>query len=246
MIIRMRKDYTKRPGHKPPKGYNPDKYERPAVACDVAIITFKDDRLHLLLIERRHDPYQGYWALPGGFVDMDESLEAAAGREVEEETGISRISLIPLGTFGDPERDPRTRVISAVYMALVRAHRVKPVAGDDAKEVAWFPLRRLPELAFDHDRIVAVAKERLRELALVSTRLFDLLPREFSKDRFQKLCSEVMGRRYDHDAFSESMRRIPGFVSVKSPGGRERLYRASRKDFQMGDFMFLLMGEQGR
>lgn len=238
----MKKDYTKRPGHIAPKGYDPAKYERPAVACDVAIIAFKDEGLSVLLIERKHDPYQGYWALPGGFVDIDESLEAAAAREVEEETGICGISLIPLGTFGDPERDPRSRVISAVYMALVRADRVKPMAGDDAKEVAWFELRQLPELAFDHDRIIKTAIERLSELALLTTRVFDLLPEEFSRGEFLRLCCEVVNRHYDQDAFYEAMNTIPGFVPAETPAGEEQRYSAKKAEFQVGDFMFLLMG----
>ena len=239
------KDDSKRPGHRAPAGYDASKYQRPAVAADIVIISFRQDRLEALLIERRHDPYQGCWALPGGFVDIDESLEAAALREVEEETGVSGLSLVPLGAYGDPGRDPRTRVISAAFLALVRADAIKPRAGDDAKEVAWFPLADLPELAFDHHQIVADARERLRELAVMTPRLLDLLPQVFAAQDFLKLCRELMGREFDEKVFAAAISHTPGFIP-ETANHADRLYRFDRAQYHMGDFMFLLLGERGR
>lgn len=138
-------------------------YPRPAVTVDVVIVT-REPRPRVLLIRRKHEPFTGHWAIPGGFVDMDEPLEDAARRELHEETGVRTRKLEQLGTFGDPERDPRGRTISVVYLAQVDAERIHPEANDDAAEVGWFLLSRPPaELAFDHAQILAAARARLRE-----------------------------------------------------------------------------------
>jgi 8-oxo-dGTP diphosphatase len=115
------------------------------------------------LIRRKHDPFAGSWAIPGGFVDMDEALDAAARRELLEETGVRARGLIQFGTFGDPGRDPRGRVISIAYLAIVDPKRLRPVAADDAADVAWFSLVRPPKLAFDHKDILACARDYLKK-----------------------------------------------------------------------------------
>jgi 8-oxo-dGTP diphosphatase len=135
-------------------------YPRPAVTVDVVIVT-RERRPRVLLVRRKHEPFAGMWAIPGGFVDMDEPLEAAARRELREETGVEAGRLEQLHTFGDPGRDPRGRTISVVYLARVDADRVRPEAADDAAEVGWHPLSRLPPLAFDHQQILACARRRL-------------------------------------------------------------------------------------
>jgi 8-oxo-dGTP diphosphatase len=135
-------------------------YPRPAVTVDVVILT-RERESRVLLIRRKHDPFAGLWAIPGGFVDMDETLEAAARRELQEETGVQTDALEQLHTFGDPGRDPRGRTISVVYLARMDPRRVKPIAADDAAEVGWHRLRQLPPLAFDHARILACARQRL-------------------------------------------------------------------------------------
>lgn len=137
-------------------------YPRPAVTVDIAIVT-RDDKPQVLLIRRKHGPFADCWALPGGFVDMDESLEAAARRELIEETGVEAASLIQIGAFGDPQRDPRGRTISVVYLARVDPGEVQPQAADDAAEVGWFSLTRPPKLAFDHKEILAHVRKRLKE-----------------------------------------------------------------------------------
>src|SRR6266576_205475 len=132
------------------------KYPRPALAVDCVVFGFNETDLKLLLIQRRAEPFRGRWALPGGFVRMAETLEEAARRDLVEEAGISRIYLEQLYTFGAVDRDPRERVVSMVYYALVRLgdHRVK--ASTDAHQAAWFEVSDLPELAVDHEEIVSV------------------------------------------------------------------------------------------
>jgi 8-oxo-dGTP diphosphatase len=135
-------------------------YPRPSVTVDVIIVT-RERKPRVLLIRRKHDPFEGKWAIPGGFVDMDEPLDAAARRELREETRVEVADVEQLGTFGDPLRDPRGRVISVAYLARVKASDVNPEAADDAAAVGWHPLDRLPPLAFDHDKILALARKRL-------------------------------------------------------------------------------------
>lgn len=135
-------------------------YPRPAVTVDMVIATEETPR-RVLLIQRKNEPFAGKWALPGGFVDMDESLDAATRRELMEETGVEATEIEQLHTFGDPERDPRGRVITVVYLAVVDPTKLEPRADDDAAEVGWFSLEGLPELAFDHAKILEMAKERL-------------------------------------------------------------------------------------
>jgi 8-oxo-dGTP diphosphatase len=135
-------------------------YPRPAVTVDV-VVASRDEIPRVLLIQRKGEPFAGKWAIPGGFVEMEESLEAAARRELREETGIEVNDLEQLQTFGDPSRDPRGRTISVVYLARVDADQVTPHAADDAVEAAWYQFDELPPLAFDHDQILALARRRL-------------------------------------------------------------------------------------
>lgn len=135
-------------------------YPRPMVTVDVLIVT-REPQPGVLLIRRKHDPFAGMWAIPGGFVELDESLEAAARRELREETGVEADQLEQLHTFGDPGRDPRGRTISVVYLAQVDSQQVQPKAADDAAEVGWHRLEQPPPLAFDHAQILACARERL-------------------------------------------------------------------------------------
>ena len=233
-----KKDMSKRPGHKAPEGYDTSMYEKPSVACDVVILSFSDGKLKMLLIKRKHDPYQDHWAFPGGFVDMDESLEAAAAREVYEETGLTGLGLVPLGAFGDPDRDPRTRVISAAFLALVRQDQLSPVAGDDACDVGWRLFNDPPPLAFDHDKILKQAKERLKEMAVLSGRMFALLPETFNSDLYLDLCHEVMSIDYDEEVFRDCLNRTPCFSSTEDGG-----YRFDKSKYHDGDLMFLLLGK---
>jgi 8-oxo-dGTP diphosphatase len=135
-------------------------YPRPALTCDLLLAT-AEPKPRVLLIRRKHEPFAGHWALPGGFVDEGETLEAAARRELREETGLAVAELEQFRTYGDPGRDPRGWTVSVVFLARVDAARLDPRAADDADEVGWFPLDELPPLAFDHARILADARARL-------------------------------------------------------------------------------------
>lgn len=141
------------------KKYSYD-YPRPAVTVDLVLVT-EEERPRVLLIRRRHEPFAGTWALPGGFVDENESLETAARRELREEAGLDVGELEQLHTFGDPGRDPRGWTVSVAYLARVDADRLAPRADDDAAEVDWHNLDELPALAFDHAKILAFTRRRL-------------------------------------------------------------------------------------
>jgi 8-oxo-dGTP diphosphatase len=134
-------------------------HPRPALTADVVLVAARP-RPSVLLIRRGKPPYEGRWALPGGFVGMDEDLEPAARRELAEETGIEAGPLVQVGAFGRPGRDPRGRVVSVAWTGAPAADAAAPAAASDAAEARWFPLDELPELAFDHDEIIAAALER--------------------------------------------------------------------------------------
>lgn len=138
-------------------------HPHPAVTTDCVIFSVNDERVQVLLIQRADPPYRGCWALPGGFVGPEETLEQGARRELEEETGLAGMELEQLHTFGDPDRDPRERVITVVYCGIVRRDQVVLRADSDAAAADWFDVDDLPALAFDHEAIMLMARERLSE-----------------------------------------------------------------------------------
>lgn len=132
-------------------------YPRPAVTADIIILKKSDNQLFVLFIERKHPPFEGMWALPGGFLEMDETLEDAALRELREETGITGIELKQFHTFSKVNRDPRHRTITTVFIGFADDN-VSPLAADDAANVKWFPFDELPPLAFDHEEVMQLVK----------------------------------------------------------------------------------------
>ncbi|HHS97853.1 MAG TPA: NUDIX hydrolase [Chloroflexi bacterium] len=178
-----------------------DDYPRPAVTVDVVIFTLREGDLQVLLIRRRNPPFQGMWAIPGGFIRIDESLEDAALRELEEETSVRDVYLEQLYTFGDPDRDPRGRVITVAYFALVPADAVRPRAGDDAAEARWWSMYHLPPLAFDHDKILAYALQRLRYKLEYTAVGFELLPETFTLSELQAAYEVILGEKLDKRNF---------------------------------------------
>ena len=182
-------------------------YEMPAVAVDCVIfgLDLETKDLKVMLIERDLEPYAGMWAIPGGFVRRGESLEQAAARELDEETGIRNVFLEQLYTFGDPGRDPRGWVLSVAYYALVSPEGHRVVARTDARQAAWFTVKRLPRLAFDHARIVRAALERLRGKLSYAPVGFELLPRKFTVRQLQNLYEIVIGRKLDNRNFRKKI-----------------------------------------
>ena len=143
------------------KGKYVYEYPRPMVTVDAAVFAWVEGKAMLLLVQRRQEPFQGSWALPGGFVEIDEDLPEAAARELAEETGLKDVPLEQLHTFGKPGRDPRGRTITVVYFGIARQDRQQVKAADDAAQAQWFDIHNLPRMAFDHDEIVRLAMERL-------------------------------------------------------------------------------------
>lgn len=138
-------------------------YPRPAVTVDIIVFKLAGNEMEILLIERKNPPFKNQWALPGGFIDMDEDIETAAYRELKEETSIQDIRLSQMYTFGKPGRDPRGRTISVVYWGQLENTDQKIEAGDDAKNFRWFSVQKLPKLAFDHREIIEYASTIIKE-----------------------------------------------------------------------------------
>jgi 8-oxo-dGTP diphosphatase len=176
-------------------------YAYPAVATDVVLFTIQGARLAALLVRRAREPFRNRWALPGGFVDLDEDLEAAAMRELAEETGITGVFLEQLYTFGRPDRDPRGRVISVAYYALVPADGATLRAGSDAREATWFTLDALPPLAFDHEEMVALAHRRLASKLGYSTIALQFMPKQFTLSQLQSVYEIILGAPLDKRNF---------------------------------------------
>lgn len=185
--------------------YDVTKYERPSVTIDVLMMSLRQRDLQILLIKRGSWPYEGMWAIPGGFVNIDESLESAAKRELQEETGVQDVYLEQLYTFGDPGRDPRTRVITVVYFALLDAERVQVKAATDAADVSWFSVYELPPLAFDHAGIVEYALNRLRGKLDYTTIAFNLLPDQFTLRELQRVYEIILHKRLDKRNFRKKI-----------------------------------------
>jgi len=186
------------------------KYARPSVTVDCVVfaIDFEEENIKVLLIKRGEEPFFGNWALPGGFVHMEESLEEAAIRELKEETGLDSIYLEQLFTYGEIGRDPRDRIISVAYFALVNLAGKVLNASTDAADAAWFALDELPALAFDHDRIINDAYDRLKGKLRYKPIGFELLPPLFSLSDLQKLYEIILGVSFDKRNFRKKLQKL--------------------------------------
>jgi 8-oxo-dGTP diphosphatase len=230
------------------QSYDPSRYQRPSVTVDVVIFTLQEGELQVLLVKRRHWPFERSWAIPGGFIGMDESLEQAARRELEEETGVRHIYLEQLYTFGDPGRDPRTRVISVAYFALIRADQQTLRVSDESTDVGWFPVQLLPgPLAFDHDHILATALDRLRSKVEYTTLAFQLLPEVFSILELKHIYEQILGEKLDKGNFYRKIKdaRVLEDTGLRREGrGRPTaLYRFARN---RGDEQFVFRWREAR
>lgn len=190
------------------------KYPHPSVTTDCVIFGFDGSRLKVLLVERGIEPFKGKWALPGGFLRMDESAEQGALRELQEETGLKTAYIKQFHTFTDPDRDPRERVITIAYYALVRLQDV--VAGDDAARAGWFALNEVPSLAFDHDRILRTALQEIRRQIHFEPVGFELLPPEFTVKELQLLYEAILDVKFDRRNFYKKMQHLELLTQVKT------------------------------
>ena len=179
------------------------KYPHPSVTTDCVIFGFDGTQLQVLLIERGIEPYKGKWAFPGGFLNMNESAEEGALRELQEETGLTGAYIEQFHTFTEPNRDPRERVITIAYYALVRIQEVK--GGDDAARAKWFALDEVPQLAFDHDMILRTALTRLRERIHFQPIGFELLPEKFTMKELQSLYEAILQVKFERRNFAKKM-----------------------------------------
>jgi 8-oxo-dGTP diphosphatase len=218
------------------EGYDKHAYEPFAVTVDLAVLTLRAGTLHVLLVERGQEPYAGRWALPGGFVRPDESAESAARRELAEETGLADVSglhLEQLRTYSDPGRDPRMRVVSVAFTALL-PNAPEAHGGSDAAQARWTPYDRAGPLAFDHDRILADARERVGAQLEHTGIATAFCPAEFTLGELQQVYEAVWGTVLDKPNFRRKVLASPGFVepvpgAARLTGGRGKpaaLYRA--------------------
>jgi 8-oxo-dGTP diphosphatase len=197
------------------------------LAVDCVVFGFDGVGLQVLLIRRGLPPFRGRWALPGGFVRPDESVDAAALRELREEAGLEKVYLEQLYTFGDVRRDPRGRIVSVAYTALVSTASNHPTAATDAREAAWFPAGKLPTLAFDHADILKAAVERLRGKVRYRPVGFELLPEKFTLSQLQQLYEAVLGRSLDKRNFRKKLMAM-GVVRETPDFERGVSHRAAR------------------
>lgn len=180
-------------------------YPRPALTVDCVVFGLDENELEVMLIRRGLEPFAGRWALPGGFVHLDETLEEAARRELEEETGLRKVYLEQLFTFGALDRDPRERVVTVAYYALVKLSDHKIRAATDAADAAWFSLGDLPDLAFDHAHILEVALERLKGKVRYQPIGFELLPKKFTLTQLQRMYEIILDRPLDKRNFRKKI-----------------------------------------
>jgi 8-oxo-dGTP diphosphatase len=201
------------------------------LTVDIVIFTIEQGALKVLLVKRGIEPFAGHYAIPGGFVLENESLDQAAMRELREETGVAEVYLEQLYSFGDPKRDPRGRVVTVAYYALISAEHSQLRAGSDAAAAAWFAVDAVPDLAFDHPKILAYAVERLRNKLEYTTVGFQLLPEKFSLSELQEVYEAILGKKLDKRNF----RRKLALLKILKPTSEYR--RDGRKPARLYRFV---------
>jgi 8-oxo-dGTP diphosphatase len=175
------------------------------LSVDAVVFGYEKGTISILLIKRKYEPFKGEWAIPGGFVLNNESLEQAVERELQEETGVKINYLEQLYTFGKPQRDPRARVVSVAYFALIRPDTFKIVASTDAQDVDWFTIDKLPKLSFDHKEILTLAIIRLKAKITYEPIGFELLNNKFPFSDLEKLYTTLLGRNIDRRNFRKKI-----------------------------------------
>jgi ADP-ribose pyrophosphatase YjhB (NUDIX family) len=199
-------------------------YPRAALTVDCVVFGFDENELKVLLIQRGLEPFKGRWAFPGGFVRVDETVDDAARRELVEETGLKGIFLEQLYTFGEIDRDPRDRVVSVAYYALVKLSDHRAKAATDAANAEWFPISKVPKLAFDHAEILETALARLKSKVRYEPIGFELLPPKFTLSQLQQLYEAVLESDLDKRNFRKKVLSLDLLVPLKETqmAGRHR------------------------
>jgi 8-oxo-dGTP diphosphatase len=212
-------------------------YPRGALTVDCVVFGLDDQELKVMLIQRGVAPFKGKWALPGGFVRLDETLDEAARRELEEETGLRDIFLEQLYTFGAIDRDPRERVVSVAHYALINLSEHQVHAASDASAAAWFGVHDVPSLAFDHADILQMALERLRGKVRYKPIGFELLPKKFTLSQLQRLYELVLERELDKRNFRKRVLAMGLLIELDEveqdvAHRAARLYRFDERKYQ--------------
>ncbi len=216
------------------------KYPHPAVATDCVVFGFDGNELKVLLIERGIEPYKGMWAFPGGFMNINESAEQCAMRELVEETGLELTYLEQLKAFSSVWRDPRERVISIAFYALVKSSEVK--GGDDAAQAQWFSVDKVPQLAFDHDYILREAMKKLRQDIHFNPIGFDLLDENFTMPQLQRLYEAILGVQFDRRNFQKKMIQLGLVEPADSEETTEQKFfghHSEMKEYSIDDLFVL-------
>lgn len=230
-------------------------YPHPALTSDIVVFGYDGHELHILLIERGLEPYKGSWALPGGFMKMDETIEQCAARELREETGVEDAYLRQFHVFSSTARDPRGRVVTVAFLALVSKSEYRVIGGDDAVRAFWFPADELPPLAFDHNNIIAEARRHLRVLVATEPVILRLLDNKFSLAELQRLVEIITGQTYDRRNFQRRIlqsdvlnnegtsteptsSRPPTMYSIRKPMCMESNCESSEYDDDLDFFKF--------
>lgn len=222
-----------------PKNYNPDAFEHPSVTTDILIFAIDKRELKILLIKRKEWPFEGEWAIPGGFVKIEEDIETTAHRELLEETGVKDVYLEQLKTFGEPGRDPRTRVITVAYIALLPSPSLNLKPSTDAADAKWFAISKIPKLAFDHAKIIEAGLDRLRGKIRYSNIVFALMPKTFPLSQLQETYEIILGRELDKRNFRKKMLSLgilePTDKKETGPHRPSLLYRFKKRDLVIFD-----------
>lgn len=219
------------------------KYPRPALTVDCVVFGYDAEELKVLLIQRDLEPFEGKWALPGGFVHIEETLEDAARRELQEETGIADLYLEQLYTFGEVNRDPRERVVSVAYYALVDLFHYRLTAATDARNAAWFAVDDTPPLAFDHEQILAMAHQRLRGKVRYQPIGFELLPEKFTLTQLQRLYETILGTALDKRNFRKKILGMDLLIELDEVE-QDVAHRAARL-YQFDESKYRALTERG-
>jgi 8-oxo-dGTP diphosphatase len=216
-------------------------YENPSVTVDVIVFTVKNNDLKVILVKRKYEPFKKMWVIPGGFVRVEESLENAAKRELLEETNVKDVFMEQLYTFGEPKRDPRGRVITVAYFALVGSKKATLKASSDAAEAKWHSVYSLPELGFDHKKIMDYALQRLRYKLEYTTAAFQFLPEMFTLTELQAVYEIVFNKQLDKRNFRKKILSL-GLIEYTGKMKRDvahrpaKLYSFSKKHTSLENF----------